>query len=143
MLEAIQKKQCEAMRLVTRRKWEVLGRKMTSTKELLRQCNYLSVKQMIYFYSLATVHKALVHKTPEYIHQVLCKALSSGVKHRYPTRTASTRVVAEASLAVANTSFRWRASTQYAALPAELKDEQSIQTFLSKLKRHTVENIDI
>ena len=143
MLEAIQKKQCEAMRLVTRRKWEVLRRKMTSTKELLRQCNYLSVKQMIYFYSLATVHKALVHKTPEYIHQVLCKALSSGVKHRYPTRTASTRVVAEASLAVANTSFRWRASTQYAALPAELKDEQSIQTFLSKLKRHTVENIDI
>ena len=65
------------------------------------------------------------------------------MKHRYPTRTAGTRVVAEASLAVANTSFRWRASSQYAALPAELKAEQSIQSFLSKLKRHTLENIDI
>ena len=143
MLEAIQKKQCEAMRLVTRRKWEVLGKKMTSTKELLRQCNYLSVKQMIYFYSLATVHKALVQKTPEYIHQVLCKALASGVKHRYPTRTAGTRVVAEASLAVANSSFRWRASTQYAALPRELKSDENMESFLNRLKTHTIETIDI
>ena len=143
MLEAIQKKQCEAMRLVTRRKWEVLGKRMTSTKELLRQCNFLSVKQMIYFYSLATVHKALVHKTPEYIHQVLCKALASGVTHRYPTTTAGTRVVAEASLAVANSSFRWRASTQYAALPMELKSEENMQSFLNRLKTHTIETIDI
>ena len=143
MLEAIQKKQCEAMRLVTRRRWEVKGRKMTSTKELLRQCNYLSVRQMIYFYSLATVHKTLVHKTPEYIHQVLCKALTSGVKHRYPTRAAGTRVVKEASLKVANTSFRWRASSQYAALPVDLKAEQSIQAFLKRLKKHTIENISI
>ena len=98
---------------------------------------------MIYFYSLATVHKALVKKTPEYIHQVLCKALSSGVKHRYPTRTAGTRVVAEASLAVANSSFRWRASTQYAALPMELKSDENMQSFLNKLKTHTIETIDI
>ena len=143
MLDAIQKKQCEAMRLVTRRKWEVKGRKMTSTRELLTQCNYLSVRQMAYFYSLATVHKALVHKTPEYIHQVLCKALESGVRHRYPTRAAGTRVVKEASLQVANTSFRWRASSQYAALPADLKAEQSIQAFLKRLKKHTIENISI
>ena len=143
MLDAIQKKQCEAMRLVTRRKWEVKGRKMTSTRELLMQCNYLSVRQMAYFYSLATVHKALVHKTPEYIHQVLCKALESGVRHRYPTRAAGTRVVKEASLQVANTSFRWRASSQYAALPADLKAEQSIQAFLKRLKKHTIENISI
>ena len=91
MLEALQKKQCEAMRLVTRRKWEVLGRRLTSTKELLRQCNYLSVRQMIYFYSVATVHKTMVHKTPEYLHKVL----SSGVHHRYPTSKAGTRLVAE------------------------------------------------
>ena len=82
------------MRIITKRKWKVLGRKMTSTKELLTQCNYLSVKQMIYFYSLATVHKTLAHKTPEYLHTVLCKALASGVKHRYPTRTAGTRAQA-------------------------------------------------
>ena len=125
MLEAIQKKQCEAMRLVTKRRWEVKGRKMTSTKELLRQCNYMSVRQMIYFYSLATVHKALVQKTPEYIHQVLCKALTSGVKHRYPTRAAGTRVVKEHPSKWQIQSFRWRASSQYTALPEDLKAEHS------------------
>ena len=81
--------------------------------------------------------------TPEYIHQVLCKALASGVTHRYPTTTAGTRVVAEASLAVANSSFRWRASTQYAALPMELKSEENMQSFLNRLKTHTIETIDI
>ena len=143
MLEALQKKQCEAMRLVTRRKWEVLGRRLTSTKELLRQCNYLSVRQMIYFYSVATVHKTMVHKTPEYLHEVLCKALSSGVQHRYPTSKAGTRLVAEAKLKVANSSFRWRAATQYAALPSDLKTEQCVKVFLNGLRQHTIENLDI
>ena len=114
-----------------------------STKELLRQCNYLSVRQMIYFYSVATVHKTMEHNAPEYLQKILCKALSSGVKHRYPTSKAGTRLVAEAKLTVANTSFRWRASTQYAALPANLKAEKSIQSFLNGLRKHTMENVDI
>ena len=143
MLEAIQKKQCEAMRLVTRRKWDVLGKKMISTKELLRQCKYLSVRQMIYFYSVATVHKTLAYKAPDYLHQVLCKALASGVRHRYPTSKASTRVVAEARLKTTDTSFRWRASKQYAQLPTNLKAEQSIQSFLTGLRKHTIEIVDI
>ena len=138
MLEALQKKQTEAMRIITKRKWRIMGKKMISNKELLRQCNYLS-----YFYSVATVHKTLANETPEYLHSVLCQALSSGVKHRYPTRTASTWVVAEARLNAANTSFRWRASKQYAELPTNLKTEQSIQSFLSGLKKHTIDNVDI
>ena len=72
---------------------------------------------------------------------LLLKALTSGVKHRYPTRTANKRVVAEASLAVANTSFRWRASTQFAALPEDIKSEQNTKLFLNKLKRFTLENV--
>ena len=143
MLEALQKKQTEAMRIITRRKWSVMGRKLVSNKELLRQCNYLSVRQMIYFYSVATVHKTLVNETPEYLHNVLCQALASGVKHRYPTRAASRRVVEEARLKVANSSFRWRASKQYAELPTDLKTEQSIQSFFSGLKNHTIDYVDI
>ena len=143
MLEAIQKKQTEAMRIITKRKWSVRGRKLTSNKELLRQCNYLSVRQMIYFFSVATVHKTLANETPEYLHNVLCQALSSGVRHRYPTRAGSRRVVEEARLKVASSSFRWRASKQYAELPTDLKTAQSIQSFLSGLKKHTIDNIDV
>ena len=142
MLEALQKKQNEAMRLVTRRKWGERG-KLLSTKELLKQCNYLSVRQMVYYFSVATVHKTLKQEAPVYLHDMLCKTLNSGVKHRYPTRTAGKRLVAEASLSIANSSFRWRASTQFAALPAEIKEDQNTQSFLTKLKKHTIEQIDI
>ena len=47
MLDALQKKQNEAMRLVTKRKWDDRGQ-LTSTRELLKQCNFLSVRQMVY-----------------------------------------------------------------------------------------------
>ena len=140
MLDALQKKQNQAMRLVTKRKWGDRGQ-LISTRELLKQCNFLSVRQMVYYHSVALVHKTLKNEAPEHLHDVLLKALTSGVKHRYPTRTANKRVVAEASLAVANTSFRWRASTQFAALPEDIKNEQNTKLFLNKLKRFTLENV--
>ena len=74
---------------------------------------------------------------------MLLKALTSGVKHRYPTRTANKIAVKEASLAVANTSFRWRASTQFAALPEEIKEEKNTKLFLNKLKRFTIANVSL
>ena len=85
MLTALQNKQNEAMRLVTRRKWEVPGVRLTSTRELLRQCGYLSVRQMAYYHSVATVHKTIVHEQPEYLHKAVTTALTSGVQHDYPT----------------------------------------------------------
>ena len=137
MLTALQLKQNEAMRLVTRKKWEVPGLQLTSTKELLRQCGYLSVRQMAYFYSVATVHKTLVHQEPEYLHQILTGALSSGANHRYPTTQAKQRTVKAAHLTLANSSFRWRASTQYSLLLQYLCEEPSLKVFLIKLKEHT------
>ena len=37
-------------------------------------------------------------------------------------------------------SFRWRASTQFTALPEEIKEWQNTQLFLNKLKRFTLAN---
>ena len=143
MMAALQRKQAEAMRIVTRRKWSVCGRRLTSTAELLRQCGFLSVRQMAYFYSVAAVHKLLVHRAPEYLHQVVTGALASGVQHRYPTRTAGARTVAPARLAVANSSFRWRATTQYAALPEDLRTDESLPHFLASLRTYTQLNVSI
>jgi hypothetical protein len=143
MVAALQKKLTEAMRVVTRRKWDVPGRRLTSTGELLRQCGYLSVKQMVFYHSVAMVHKVLVHQTPVYLHQVVQAALSSGVQHQYPTRSAGLRQVAPAHLEVANTSWRWRASGQYAGLPPELRTEESLPRFLVGLKEYTRRQIAI
>ena len=88
MMKALQKQQTEALRIVTKRKWKNGGPSMVSTKELLKQCNYMSVQQVAFYYSVAAVHKLLVHKQPEYFHLVVCEALASGTKHRYPTSAA-------------------------------------------------------
>ena len=52
-------------------------------------------------------------------------------------------MVLDLFLSVANTSFRWRASTQFAALPEDIKEEQNTKLFLNKLKRFTLENVKL
>ena len=143
MLTAVQRKLNEAMRVVTRRRWEVLGRRLTSTADLLRQCGYLSVRQMVHYHSVALVKKVLLHRAPVHLYDVVCRALASGVRHHYPTSTAGTRVVAPARLAAANTSWRWRATAQYAALPEWLKREESLPAFLAGLRQHTLAHVEI
>ena len=143
MITALQKKLTEAMRVVTRRRWEVVGRRLTPTAELLKQCGYLSVRQMVFYHSVVEVHKVVVHQAPVHLHQVVQSALSSGVRHHYPTRAAGTRAVAPARLEVANTSWRWRASSEYAALPPGLRAEESMAKFKAGLRDFTRRHIGI
>ena len=111
--------------------------------ELLKHCNYLSIRQMVVYYSVVLVHKVLVQKAPVHLHQILRHALHSGVQHQYETRTAGMRQVAPARLAAANTSWRWRAAAQYAALPVELREEGSLQMFMSGLRKHVIAKVAI
>ncbi len=69
--------------LYTRRRWVVPGRRLTSTTELLKQCNYLSVQQMVHYHSVALVHKVLVHQAPVHLYHIVSRALASGVRHLY------------------------------------------------------------
>ena len=145
MLAALQKKLNQAMRVVTRRRWEVVGRRLTTTADLLRHCGYLSIRQMAYYHSVNLAHKVLVLQAPAHLHQILRRALSSGVEHQYETRAAAagTRTVAPARLAAANSSWRWRAAAQYAALPEGMRREESMKTFQAALRRHTLMNVAI
>ena len=88
---------------------------------------------MAFYYSVAAVHKLLMNEQPEYLHQVVCEALASGTKHRYPTSAAGKQPVKPAKLMIANTIFRWRASTAY-----DLKEEENLKLFLARLKSHTL-----
>ena len=121
--------------LYTRRRWVVPGRRLTSTTELLKQCNYLSVQQMVHYHSVALVHKVLVHQAPVHLYHIVSRALASGVRHLYDTRAACWRDVAPARLAAANTSWRWR--------PTALRKEESLVAFLPVLRRHTVMTVAI
>ena len=56
-MEALQKIQTEAARLVTQTKWEVLGKKIFSTREQLKQVGLLSVNQMAYYHTAMQVKR--------------------------------------------------------------------------------------
>ena len=98
---------------------------------------------MVFYHSVVEVHKVVVHQAPVHLHQVVQSALSSGVRHHYPTRAAGTRAVAPARLEVANTSWRWRASSEYAALPPGLRAEESMAKFKAGLRDFTRRHIGI
>ena len=85
-----------------------------------------------------------MHRAPVHLHLVLSRALASGhQQHQHDTRTAGRRQVAPARLAAANSSWRWRAAAQYAALPVELRGEESLPKFLAGLRRHTTRTVGI
>jgi hypothetical protein len=133
LLNAIQKKQTEAMRQITGKRWVVPGREYVSTAKLLKECGWLSVRQLSFYSTVLCVHKTLLNKIPESLY----KKLTSG--SRYETRGAArheverTRVE-EARLKSATTSFRWRGHTQHSSLPDSLKEEQNIEAFKNRLK---------
>ena len=142
LLSAIQTKQSEAMTQVTGRRSIVPGKQFVSTAELLKQCGWLSVRQLSFYTTVLNVHKTLVNETPEVIYE----KLTSGRMHR--TRGAGNisvkrTCVNEARLMVATSSFRWRGHQQHSSLPNDLKDESNITVFKCRLKTWVRNNVPI
>ena len=142
LLSAIQTKQTEAMRQVTGRRWVIPGKQFVSTAELLKQCGWLSVRQLSFYTTVLSVHKTLVNETPEVIYE----KLTSG--RMYRTRGAGNisvkrTCVNEARLKVASTSYRWRGHQQHSSLPNNLKDESNLTVFKCRLKSWVRENVSI
>ena len=142
LLNAIQSKQTEEMRYVTGKRWVVPGRQYVSTADLLKECGWLSIRQVSFYTTVLTVHKTIVHRIPE----LLYEKLTSG--RRYVTRGASGHIVErssveEARLNIASTSFRWRGHRQHSSIPDSLKNEQNMAIFKSKLKLWVQKNVSI
>ena len=58
-LDKLQRLQTEALRITAKRKWVEVGRKLVSTKELLKQMGQLSVRQLKAYHTLTQVKKIL------------------------------------------------------------------------------------
>ena len=140
LLSSIQKKQTEAIRQVTGKRWVKPGRKYVSTKHLLQQCGWLSIRQLAFYTTVLSVHKTLVFKAPEY----LLEKLKSGTQHA----TRSSRLhtiershVDEARLSITAASWRWRGHAQHSLLPEHLKNESEMRIFKLGLKIWVKENV--
>ena len=112
---------------------------MTPTEMLLKQCNWLSVRQLVYYHTLTLLHKVLLEKKPDYIYKKIsrvtretrtCDRLTLVDKRSMKTRTAQR-------------SFIPRSIEDWNKLPFELRDIQSKELFKHKLRQHIKENIPI
>ena len=135
LLNALQVQQNKCARFVTKRGI------YTPVVELLRQCGWLSVRQLVYYHSVVQVHKTIITKFPKYIFKKLC------LDFPYNTRLADSASVRmgpefQARLDITERSFMNRGTKYYNQLSADLRKVENIKTFKIKLKAWVQQNIE-
>ena len=74
LLDSLQTAQNRAARVVTKLNWE------TSAVELLKQCGWLSVHQMVVYHSVMLVYKVIQKKSPQYLYSMFSAEYSYKTK---------------------------------------------------------------
>ena len=131
-LQIIQNK---VARVVTRLDWS------TSVKELLKQCGWLSVNQLIFYHSVLLVYKVRMSKTPRYLYK-----MHNSWSYQYRTRQADSgliKLMGKPRLDITKNSFKWRSASQFNQLPHEIRKLENILEFKSKTKTLIKSNIVI
>ena len=132
LLEALQKAQNRAARFVTKLDWS------TPVSELLKQCGWLSVHQLVVYHSVVMVFKVMHKETPKYLHSMFSD------KYSYKTKQAqSGNLKHRRDLDLDADSLRWRASKSYNALPLEIKNAATLEIFKKSVKAWIKMNISL
>ena len=146
LLNSLQVLQNNASRAVTKRGYYREGEPMTPVKDLLQQCGWLSVRQLVFYHSVIQVHKTLKTGFPEYLFEKLQS------EKNYHTRIRATEddtnVIhigpqLRTKSDLTGKSFRWRASGQYNMIPENLRKTDKLAVFKNELKKWTWLNIPI
>ena len=125
----------KADRVVTRLDWT------TSTKELLSQCGWLSVDQLIFYHSVLQLHKVRLSRTPMYLY-----TMHNSWLYQYRTRQAENELVqirGRPKLELSRLSFKWRAANYYNQLPGDIRKCSCIKSFKVKVKIWIRANISL
>ena len=121
----------------------------TPTKNLLKACGWMSVRQLMAYHSIMLLHKTMVNRTPIYLY----KKLTASGPFQYNTRQAATcppgfsftvshpssngtiRQESGAKLDISKQGWCWRAAEQYNTLPDGLRLERELPIFKKRLKK--------
>ena len=120
LLEVLQKAQNRTARAVTKLDWS------TPVAELLKQCGWLSVHQLIVYHSVVLVHKVMQNKSPKYLHSMFA------AEYQYKTKQAHNGLIKhtrDLDLEITKDSFRWRAAKSYNELPLSIRNTASLEAF--------------
>ena len=136
LIKALQVLQTRAARSVCRQSW------FTPTHVLLKMCNWLSVRQLVFYQTGIMTHKILKTGNPLYLGNKMISDFP------YRTRLATTGAIRYGEefgsrRALNHSSFRFRATVEYNRLPGSIREAKSVQTFKTKLRMWTQQNISV
>ena len=114
----------------------------TPIVELLAQCGWLSIRQLIYFHSAVSIYKTIQTTKPKYIFSKL------SMDFPYNTRLAHSESVRMGSafqckLEITEKSYLNRATVCFNKLPSKLRQVRKLETFKKQLKAWVLENYQV
>ena len=130
LIQALQVIQNKAARCVTKLSW------FTPTRILLRQCNWLSVSQLIFYHTAIQMWKTRKHEVPVSLHNRF-KLINTR------SRVDGTLAIPAVETSLAKKSYAVRAATTWNQIPVQTRNSASLMEFKRKLKPWVLENIPI
>ena len=144
LLNSLQICQNKVARLVTK-----LDR-YTPTTVLLKQCGWMSVRQLLVYHSLVLLHRTVQNKTPTYLYRkIMAGGAQPNTRHAVATTAAlavagvpSQPSVDHCELGLKRKSWCWAGVVWYRKLPVDILAETKISTFKTRLKEWVAENVE-
>ena len=131
LTEALQRAQNRAARVVTKLDWS------TPTAELLKQCGWLSVHQLVVYHSVVQVYKVIQKESPKFLFSMF----SANYKHKTKQAQSGTlKHNRNLRLNLTESSFRWRAAQSYDELPLKNKNLKTLKEFKTAARKWVMEN---
>lgn len=123
-LSRMQKLQNWAMKIVLR------ARKRTKIADMLAALNWLSVKQRIWYQTLFFIFKLKHGMLPKYLDKYTTHTFD---RHQYQLRNRNDFNVGRTNKKSTKNSIFYKGFTQFNSLPDDVKNEERVNTFKSKL----------
>ena len=133
LIKSLQVIQNRAARIVTGKTW------WTPTRRLLKDCRWLSIRQLIFYHTAVQVYKIVKSGKPLFFKQRM--STSHPVRTRQATGGGIWRGVGEQ--AGGGGTFASRGTKVYNSLPTELRNSRTLETFKYKLKKWVANNVPV
>ena len=122
LLDRLQVLQNRAARVVTGKSW------FTSTGRLLKECKWLSIRQLVFYQTVLGVHKIMRARKPEYLSKKF------GADHPCRTRQSTSGCIRLGDEFNAKSSLS-HTSLCYNRIPSTIRQDTTFETFKYKLKK--------
>ena len=122
LLDRLQVLQNRAARVVTGKSW------FTSTGRLLKECKWLSIRQLVFYQTVLGVHKIMRARKPEYLSKKF------GADHPCRTKQSTSGCIRLGDEFNAKSSLS-HTSLCYNRIPSTIRQDTTFETFKYKLKK--------